>query len=62
MILKKVYSLITLVFPTMLISHIAELVRIRKFYCFRKGRHVFFKYARHSRLRSPMTGEGSLET
>ena len=32
----------------MLISHIAQLLLIRKFYCFRKGPHISFKYARQS--------------
>ena len=27
--------------------HIAQLLLIRKFYCFRKGPHISFKYARH---------------
>ena len=32
------------------------------FYCFRKGRHIYFKYARHNHLPCPMMGEVSLET
>ena len=46
----------------MLISHIAQLHLIRKFYCFRKGLHISFKYARQSHLRCRMMGEVSLET
>ena len=30
--------------------HIAHIFLIRKFYCFRKGRHIYFKYARHNHL------------
>ena len=43
-------------------SHIAQLLLIRKFYCFRPGPHISFKYARHNHLRCPMMGEVSLET
>ena len=43
-----------------LISHIAQLL-IRKFYCFRPGPHISFKYWRHNHLRCPMMGEVSLE-
>ena len=32
----------------MLISHIAQLLLIPKFYCFRKGLHISFKYVRQS--------------
>ena len=58
----KVYCLITLICPIILISHITQLLPIRKFYCFRKGRDIYFKYARHNHLRCPMMGEVSLET
>ena len=44
------------------ISHIAQLLLIRKFYCFRPGRHISFKYVRHNHLHYPMMGEVSLET
>ena len=54
--------LITLICPIISISHIAQLLLIRNFYCFRKGQHIFFKYARHNHLRCPMMGELSLET
>ena len=46
----------------MLISHIAQLLLILKFYCFRKGPHFSFKYAGHNHLRRMMMGEASLET
>ena len=39
----------------------AVIFLIRKFYCFRKGRHIYFKYVRHNHLRCPMMGEVSLE-
>ena len=58
----KVYCLITLICPIILIIHIAQRLPIRKFYCFRKGPHISFKYARHNHLRCPMMGEVSLET
>ena len=45
----------------MLIIHIAELLLTRKFFCFRKGPHISFKYAQHSHLRCPMMGEVPLE-
>ena len=51
----KVYCLITLICPIILISHIAQLFLIRKFYCFRKGWHIYFKYARHNHLRFRFT-------
>ena len=51
----KIYRLITL------ISRISQLLLIRKFYCFRLGPHIFFKYAFHNHLRCPMMGEMSLE-
>ena len=57
----KVYCLITLICLIILISHIAQLLLIRKFYCFRPGPHISFKYARHH-LPCPMMGEVSLET
>ena len=56
------YCLITLICAIILISHIGQLLLIRKFYCFRKGPHISFKYARHNHLRCPMMGEISLET
>ena len=59
---RKFYSQIILIEPIILISHIVQLLLIRKFYCFRKGPHTFFKYARHNHLRCPMMGEVSLET
>ena len=43
----KVYCWITLICPIIWISHIAQLL-IRKFYCFCKGLHISFKYARHN--------------
>ena len=43
-------------------SNIAQLLLIRKFYCFRKGPHISFKYAQHNYLRCPMMGDVSLET
>ena len=55
-------DMITFICSIILISHIAQLFLIRKFYCFRKGRHIYFKYARHNHLRCPMMGELSLET
>ena len=54
---RKVYCLITLICSIILISHIAQLFLIRKFYCFRKGWHIYFKYARHNHLHCPMMGE-----
>ena len=48
--------------PIILISHIAQLLLIRKFYGFRPGRHISFKYERHNHLHCPMMGEASLET
>ena len=45
---RKVYHLITLICPIIFISHIAQLLLIRKFYCFRKGPHISFKYPRHN--------------
>ena len=56
------YCLITLICAIILISHIAQLLLICKFYCFRKGPHISPKYARHNHLRFPMMGEVSLET
>ena len=48
---------LTVVCPIILISHIVQLFLIRKFYCFRKGRHIYFKYAQHNHLHCPMMGE-----
>ena len=59
---RKVYRLITLICSIILISHTTQLFLIRKFHCFRKGRHIYFKYARHNHLPCPMMGEVSLET
>ena len=50
---RKFYCHITLICPINLISHIAQLLLIRKFYCFRPGPHISFKYARHNHLRCP---------
>ena len=58
----KVYSLITLICPNILISHIAQLLLIHKFYCFPEGPHIFFKYVRQNHLHCPMMREVSLET
>ena len=55
----KVYSLITLICPIILISHIAQLFLIGEFYCFREGRHISFKYERHNHLRRLMMGKVS---
>ena len=41
---------------------IAQLLLIRKFYFFRKGPHIYFKYAQRNHLHYPMMGEASLET
>ena len=57
----KLDCLITLIYQITLISHIAQLVLIRKFYCFRPGPHISFKYASHNHLRCPMMEEVSLE-
>ena len=58
----KLYCLITLICLIILISHIAQLLLIRKFYCFRPGSHVLFVYSRYNHLRWPMMREVSLET
>ena len=55
------YCLITLICLIILISHIPQLLLIRKIYCFHPGRHIFFKYAQHNHLRCPMMVEVSLE-
>ena len=52
---------ITLICPIILISHIAQLLVIRTFYCFRKGPHISFKYERHNHFHCSMMGEVSLE-
>ena len=57
----ELYCLITLICKIILISHIAQLLLIRKFYCFRPGPHISFKYE-HNHLHCPMMGEVSLET
>ena len=59
--IHKVYCLITLICLIILISHIAQ-VLISKFYCFRPGPHISFKYVQHNHLRCLMMGEVSLET
>ena len=46
----KVYCLINLICLIILISHIAQLLLIRIFYCFRPGRHISLKYAQHNHL------------
>ena len=53
----KLYYLITLICLIILISHIAQLLLIRKFYCFCPGLHVSFKYVQPNHLRCPMMGE-----
>ena len=50
----NLYCPVTLICLIVLINHIAQLLLIRKFYCFRPGLHIFFKYARHNHLRCPM--------
>ena len=42
---ETIHSLITLICPIILISHIAQLLLICKFYCLCKGPHIYFKYA-----------------
>ena len=59
---SNIHCLITLICLIILISHIVKLLLIRKFYCFRPGAHISFKYARHNHLRCPMMREVSLET
>ena len=44
---RKFYCQITLICPIILISHIVQLLLIRKFYCFCKGPHISFKYMWH---------------
>ena len=58
----KSFCLITVICPYILISQIVQLLLIRKFYCFCKGSHISFKYARHNHLHCPMMGDVSLET
>ena len=53
----KLYYLITLICLIILISHIAQLLLIQKFYCFCPGLHVSFKYVQPNHLRCPMMGE-----
>ena len=47
-----------------LISRITQLflIQVRKFYCFRLGPDIFYKYARHKYLHCLMMGEVTLET
>ena len=40
-----------------LTSHIAQLLLISKFYCFRSDPHISFKYVGHNHLRCPMMGK-----
>ena len=59
----KVYCLISLICPIILISHIAQLLLIHKFYCFREVPRISFNYAQHNHLRCPLRSlEVSLET
>ena len=58
-LLSNAYCLICLI---ILISYIAQLLLIRKFYCVRPGPHISFKYVGHNHLRCPMMGEVSHET
>ena len=60
--LVTLLKIITLIRLIILISHIVQLLLIRKFYCFRPGPHISFKYARHNHLRCPIMGGVSLET
>ena len=53
---KALLSIITL------ISHIAQLLLICKFYCFHLGLNISFKYVWHNYLSSLKIGEVSLET
>ena len=39
-----------------------QLFLIRRFYCFRKGPHISFKYVQHNHLHYPMMGEVSAKT
>ena len=55
------YRLDTLICLIILISHIAQLLLIRKCYCFCPGPHISFKYVPHNHLQCPMTGEISLK-
>ena len=55
----KLYCLVTLICPIILISHIAQLLLIGEFYCFLEGLHISFKYERHNHLRHLMMGEVS---
>ena len=54
--------LVTFTSLIILISHISQLLRTRKFYCFRLSPHICFRYAWNNHLRCPMIGEVSLET
>ena len=49
-------------FLIILISHIAQLLLIRQFYCFRPGPHISFKYTQHNNLHCPMMEEVSVKT
>ena len=51
---RKSLLLITLICPIILISNVTQLSLIRKFYCFPKGPHISFKYARYNHLHCTM--------
>ena len=53
---SNIHCLITLICLIILISHIAKLLPIHKFYCFRPGANISFKYARHNHLRCLIMG------
>ena len=57
---KKITTLAGIRRKFTLISHIAHLLLIRKFYCFSPGPHISFKYVRHNHLRFPMMGVVSI--
>ena len=59
---SNIHCVITLICLIILISHIVKLLLIRKFYCFRPGAHISFKYARHNHLRCLMLAEVSPQT
>ena len=56
---SNIHCLITSICLITIISHIVKLLLIRKFYCFRPGAHISFKYARHNHLPCPVMGEVS---
>ena len=55
----KLYCEITLICLITSISQIEQHLLIRKFYCFRLGPYISFKYVRYNDLRCPMIGEVS---